>query len=99
MTNKIMLHDRVLIKKDTIEEKTKGGIILANTDNSKVMMGTIINVGPGYYNQVGFVPTTVKPGERTCFSKFAGADVVIDGEEYVIFKENDLFYTEPKSEC
>lgn len=88
----IPLQDRVIVKKDAAQEKTAGGIFIPNATNKDTMMGTVIAAGPGKHTKDGFYPTTVKVGDRVCFSKFSGADVTIDGIDYVAFQECDIFY-------
>ena len=86
------LHDRVIVKRVEEEEKTKGGIIIPDTAKEKPIMGTIIAVGSGKSEGKGKgkVPLDVKEGDKVLFSKYAGTEVTIDGEEHLIMKEEDI---------
>ena len=85
------LHDRVVVRRITPQEKTAGGIIIPDTVKEKPMEGEIIAVGPGARNEQGvIVPLDVKPGDRVLFGKWSGTEVKLDGEELLIMKESDL---------
>ena len=85
------LHDRVVVRRVTAEEKTAGGIIIPDTAKEKPMEGEIIAVGPGARNEKGeLVPLDVKEGDRVLFGKWSGTEVKIDGEELLIMKESDI---------
>jgi chaperonin GroES len=85
------LHDRVVVRRITAEEKTAGGIIIPDTAKEKPMEGEIIAVGPGGRNEQGqLVPLDVKAGDRVLFGKWSGTEVKIDGEELLIMKETDI---------
>ena len=86
------LHDRVIVKRVEEEEKTKGGIIIPDTAKEKPIMGTIIAVGSGKSEGKGKgkVPLDVKEGDKVLFSKYAGTEVTIDGEERLIMREEDI---------
>jgi len=86
------LHDRVIVKRVEEEEKTKGGIIIPDTAKEKPIMGTIIAVGSGKSEGKGKgkVPLDVKEGDKVLFSKYAGTEITIDGEEHLIMKEEDI---------
>lgn len=85
------LHDRVLVRRVEEEEKTKGGIIIPDTAKEKPMEGEIVAVGTGHVNDNGDVrPLDVKKGDRVIFSKWAGTEVTIDGEELMVMKESDI---------
>jgi len=86
------LHDRVIVKRVEEEEKTKGGIIIPDTAKEKPIMGTIIAVGSGKSEGKGDekMPLDVKEGDKVLFSKYAGTEVTIDGEEHLIMKEEDI---------
>jgi chaperonin GroES len=85
------LHDRVVVRRITAEEKTAGGIIIPDTAKEKPMEGEIIAVGPGARNEQGqLVPLDVKAGDRVLFGKWSGTEVKIDGEELLIMKETDI---------
>ena len=86
------LHDRVIVKRVEEEEKTKGGIIIPDTAKEKPIMGTISAVGSGKIEGKGDkkVPLDVKEGDKVLFSKYAGTEVTIDGEEHLIMREEDI---------
>lgn len=85
------LHDRVLIKVLEAEQKTKGGIIIPDTAKEKPMEGEVIAVGTGLRNDDGkIIPLDVKAGDRILFGKWAGTEVKIDGNEFLIMKESDI---------
>jgi chaperonin GroES len=85
------LHDRVVIRRLSAEEKSKGGIIIPDTAQEKPMEGEVVAAGPGARNEAGVLtPLDVKAGDRVLFGKWSGSEVEIDGEELVIMKESDL---------
>jgi chaperonin GroES len=85
------LHDRVVVRRITAEEKTAGGIIIPDTAKEKPMEGEIMAVGPGARNEQGaLVELDVKAGDRILFGKWSGTEVKIDGEELLIMKESDI---------
>ncbi|WP_147092461.1 co-chaperone GroES [Swaminathania salitolerans] len=91
MTNFRPLHDRVVVRRLTGEEKTAGGIIIPDTAKEKPMEGEIVSVGPGARNEQGqVVALDVKAGDRVLFGKWSGTEVKIDGEELLIMKESDI---------
>jgi chaperonin GroES len=85
------LHDRVVVRRITAEEKTKGGIIIPDTAKEKPSDGEIIAVGPGGRDENGkLIPIDLKPGNRVLFGKWSGTEVKLDGEELLIMKESDI---------
>jgi chaperonin GroES len=85
------LHDRIVLRRITPEEKTAGGIIIPDTVREKPMEGEVVAVGPGARNEQGaIVALDVKAGDRVLFGKWSGTEVKIDGEELLIMKETDL---------
>ena len=80
------LADRVVIKMVEAEETTKSGIILAGAAKEKPQIAEVIAVGPGLKDN----KMQVKVGDKVITSKFSGTEVKIDGEEYIIVKENDI---------
>jgi chaperonin GroES len=85
------LHDRVVVRRITAEEKTAGGIIIPDTAKEKPMEGEIVAAGPGARNEAGaLVPLEVKAGDRVLFGKWSGTEVKVDGEELLIMKESDI---------
>ncbi|MGA1861893.1 co-chaperone GroES [Deferribacter thermophilus] len=91
MANIKPLQDRVLVKRIEVEEKTESGIIIPDTAREKSQEGEVIAVGPGKVLENGTkIELTVKPGDRILFSKYAGTEIKIDGEEYLIMREDDI---------
>jgi chaperonin GroES len=85
------LHDRVLVRRVTAEEKTAGGIIIPDTAKEKPQEGEIVAAGPGARNDKGeLVALDVKAGDRILYGKWSGTEVKIDGEELLIMKESDI---------
>lgn len=86
------LHDRVLLKRlESADKKTAGGIIIPDTAKEKPQEGEIIAVGPGKVTDDGRVqPMNVKAGDRVLFGKYAGTDVKMDDQEYIIMREDDI---------
>jgi len=85
------LHDRVVVRRLTAEEKTAGGIIIPDTAKEKPMEGEIVAVGPGARNERGeVVALDVVAGDRILFGKWSGTEVKIDGEDLLIMKESDI---------
>jgi|SRR3990172_4121056 len=86
------LADRVVVKPMEAEEKTKGGIILPDTAKEKPVEGTVVAVGPGKKTDDGkVVEMEVKVGNKVLYGKYSGTEVTIDGEEYLIMRESDIF--------
>ena len=86
------LHDRVLVKRLEPGDKTSaGGIIIPDTAKEKPQEGEVIAVGPGKMLEDGKVqPMNVKAGDKILFGKYAGTDVKIDEEDYIIMREDDI---------
>jgi chaperonin GroES len=85
------LHDRVLVKRVEAEEKTPGGIIIPDTAKEKPVEGEVLAVGPGARDETGAVrPLDVKVGDHVLFGKWAGTEVIIDGQDRLILKEADI---------
>ncbi len=84
------LADRVVIKVLAGEEKTKSGIVLPDTAKEKPQEGEIMAVGPGKFEKGEREPLDVKVGDRVIYSKYAGTEVKLDGEEYLILKQGDI---------
>ena len=85
------LHDRVVIRRISAEEKTVGGIIIPDTAQEKPMEGEVVAAGPGARNEQGqIVALEVKAGDRILFGKWSGTEVKLDGEELLIMKESDI---------
>lgn len=85
------LHDRVVVRRLTAEEKSKGGIIIPDTAKEKPQEGEVVAVGPGARDDAGkIVALDVKAGDKILFGKWSGTEVKIDGEELLIMKESDI---------
>ena len=85
------LYDRVIVRRVAEEEKTKGGIIIPDTAKEKPIEGQVIAVGNGKVLEDGKVrPLDIKAGDRILFSKYAGTEVKIEGEEHLIMREEDI---------
>ena len=85
------LHDRVLLRRVEQNEKTAGGIIIPDTAKEKPMEGEVVAVGSGSRDESGkLVPLDVKAGDKVLFSKWAGTEVRIDGEDLMVMKESDI---------
>jgi len=85
------LHDRLLVKRLEEEEKTKGGIIIPDSAKEKPMEGKIIAAGKGKKLEDGKISALdVKVGDKVLFSKYAGTDIKIDDEDYLIMREDDI---------
>ena len=86
------LHDRVTVKPAPAEETTKGGIIIPDTAKEKPMQGEVIAVGDGRIADDGKkIPMCVKEGDKVLYGKYSGTEITIDGEEYLIMRESDIF--------
>lgn len=86
------LHDRVVVKAKEAEEKTKSGLYLPDTAKEKPIEGTIVAVGTGKTTEDGKVlPLTVKVGDKVLYGKYSGTEVTVDGEEYLMMRESDIF--------
>ena len=85
------LGDRVFIKVSPAEEKTAGGILLPDNAKEKPQVGEVVAAGPGKRNDDGeYSPLEVKVGDSVLYSKYAGTDVKLAGEEYVLLSEKDI---------
>jgi chaperonin GroES len=85
------LHDRILVRRVEEAETTRGGIIIPDTAKDKPQEGEVISVGKGKSNDEGKVfPLAVKDGDRILFGKYAGTEIKIDGEDFVIMREEEV---------
>ena len=86
------LADRVIIKPSPAEEKTKGGIILPDTAKEKPVIGEVVAVGPGKVSEEGTkIAPEVKVGDKVLYGKYSGTEVTVDGDEFLIMRESDIF--------
>ncbi len=85
------LHDRLLIRRIEEKETVKGGIIIPDTAKEKPQEGEVIAVGNGKILDNGTkVPMDVKAGDKVLFGKYSGTDIKIDGQEYLILREDEV---------
>ena len=85
------LQDRVLVKRVEEESKTASGIIIPDNNKEKPAQGEVISVGSGYRLEDGTVRALdVKEGDKILFGKYAGTEVKLEGDEYLIMKESDI---------
>ena len=85
------LGDRLLVTRVDEEEKSKGGIIIPDTAKEKPQEGRIVAVGPGKTNDDGdTIPLSVKKGDKVLFSKYAGTEINVEGEEHLFIREEDV---------
>lgn len=86
------LHDRVVVKRLESEEKTAGGIVLPGSAQEKPIMGEIVAAGEGRVLDNGDkAALDVKTGDKVLFGKFAGTEINIEGEDYLVMREDDIF--------
>jgi len=81
------LSDRVLVAPAEADQKTAGGIIIPDTAKEKPQKGTVIAVGPGKKDE----PMTVKAGDTVLYGKYSGTELHLEGENYLIMKESDIY--------
>jgi chaperonin GroES len=84
------LHDRVLVRRLEEKETAKGGIIIPDTAKEKPQEGEVIAVGAGKIEKGKRVPLDVKAGDRILFGKYTGNDITLEGQEYLILREEDI---------
>jgi chaperonin GroES len=87
------LHDRVLVRRLEEKEAAKGGIIIPDTAKEKPQEGEVIAVGAGKIKRGQRIPLDVKAGDRILFGKYTGNDITMDGQEYLILREEDILGT------
>lgn len=86
------LADRVVIKPSPADEKSRGGIILPDTAKEKPVVGEVVAVGPGKVSDEGKkIVLEVKVGDKVLYGKYSGTEVTIEGHEYLIMREADVF--------
>ncbi len=85
------LHDRILVKRLNEEEKTKGGIIIPDSAKEKPAEGEVVSVGAGRRAEDGkLIALEVKKGDRILFGKYSGTEIKIEGDDYLIMREDDV---------
>ena len=86
------LADRVVVKPLEVEEAKVGSIYIPDTAKEKPMQGEIVAVGPGKVTEDGkTIPMEVKVGQKVLYGKYSGTEVTIDGDDYLIMRESDIF--------
>ena len=86
------LHDKVLVKRTEEEEKSAGGIVLPGSATEKPSQGEVVALGPGKKSENGDVsPVGVAVGDTVIFGQYGGNEIKIDGDEYLILSESDIF--------
>lgn len=91
MAKVVPLNDKVVVKRVESEEKTAGGIVLPDNAKEKPREGKVVSIGQGKVLENGARSTfQVKPGNRVLFTSYAGSEVNVDGEEYLIMTEDDI---------
>ena len=85
------LADRVVIKPNTAEEKTKGGIIIPDTAKERPVVGEIVAVGPGRKGYDGkLIPVEVKVGDKVMYGKYSATEITVEGQDYLVMRESDI---------
>lgn len=85
------LHDRILVRRVEEAETTRGGIIIPDSAKDKPQEGEVISAGKGKINEEGKVrPLDVKEGDRILFGKYSGTEIKLDGEDYIIMREEEV---------
>ena len=91
MTKFTPLHDRILVRRVEEAETTRGGIIIPDSAKDKPQEGEVISAGKGKINEEGKVrPLDVKEGDRILFGKYSGTDIKLDGEDFIIMREEEV---------
>ena len=86
----VPLGDRVVLKQEVAEETTKSGIVLAGQSKEKPQQAEVVAVGPGGIVDGKEVTMLVSVGDKVIYSKYSGTEVELDGEEYLVVKQNDI---------
>lgn len=81
------LEDRILVEPEPAEEVTKSGIVIPDTAKEKPQRGIVVEVGPGKKDS----PMTLKEGDKILYGKYAGTEITIDGKEYLIMRQSDVY--------
>lgn len=85
------LGDRILLKQVEAEEKTAGGIVIPDAAKEKPQQGEVVAVGEGKKTEEGkVIPLSIKEGDRVLYGKYSGTEIAIDGQDYLIVKEEDI---------
>ena len=93
-TKLIPLGDRVVLRREVAKERTAGGIVLPDSAKDKPQRGTIVSIGDGYVKSDGTrVALTVKEGDNVLFSSYAGEEISLGDDEYLLLRESDILAT------
>lgn len=93
-TRIVPLGDRVVLKRAEAEETTAGGIVLPDAAKNKPQQGEVIAIGDGHVNNKGErIPLTVKEGDKVIFSSYAGDEITVGDEDYLLLREGDIMAT------
>ena len=84
------LHDRIIVKRLEEESKTKGGLIIPDTAKEKPQQGKVVADGAGKREDGKVLPLDVKTGDTVLFTKYAGTEIKLDGEDHLILREDDV---------
>jgi chaperonin GroES len=90
MTNFVPLHDRILVRRSEEIETTRGGIVLPDNAKEKPLQGIVEAVGDGRWEDGHRVPSPVKKGDRIVFGKYAGTEIRIDGEDFLVLRDTEV---------
>ncbi len=90
MANIKPLSDRVLVQPEEAEEQTSSGIIIPDTAKEKPQQGKVVAVGPGKVEDGNKIDMSVSEGDKVLYGKYAGTEITLDGEEYMIMRESDI---------
>lgn len=84
------LGDRVVVKPEAAEEKTSSGLYIPDTAKEKPQRGTVVSAGPGRVENGTKIDMNVKEGDTVLYGKYAGTEITLDGEDYLIVRESDI---------
>lgn len=90
MANIKPLSDRVLVQPEEAEEQTSSGIIIPDTAKEKPQQGKVVAVGPGKVEDGNKIDMSVSEGDKVLYGKYAGTEITLDGDEYMIMRESDI---------
>lgn len=85
------LGDRVVVQPAAAEEKTESGLYIPDTAKEKPQKGTVVAIGPGRVENGTRIDMSVKEGDSVLYGKYAGTEVTLDGDEFLIMRESDIF--------
>jgi len=91
MTNIKPLGDRVVVQPKPADETTESGLYIPDSAKEKPQRGTVKSVGPGRVENGNKIDMTVEEGQEVLYGKYAGTEVTLDGDEYLIMRESDIF--------